>query len=74
MHHIILPPALVVAAVFEDVFPTTVFQIVLLLPNVLVTVCILLMHVHQFVLLDQCILPSFAKLAISHRQTHQRRL
>jgi hypothetical protein len=45
MHHVISPVPFKIATVFEDIFPLSVFQAILLLTNVLVTVGIILVDI-----------------------------
>jgi hypothetical protein len=52
MHHVVLPVALVVAAVVEDVFAFAVLEPLLFLPDVLVAVRILLVDVLDLLVLD----------------------
>ena len=71
MHHVVLPPAFVVASILEDVFAFAVFHVSLLLADVLASAYVLLMHVYSllnFLLLHQ--LPTPAKLSLSHRMVH----
>ena len=71
MHHIVLPASFVVAPIFENVLPFAVLQIPLLLTDILATLNVLLMHVHQFLallLLHQ--LPAFAELPLVQRLAH----
>lgn len=67
MHFIIFPPSLVVAAIFENVFPFSMFQIVLLLTYVTISVGVLLLHIDQLLLLLHSVLTAFAELTVSHR-------
>lgn len=53
MHQIIFPTAFVVTPIFEDIFTSAMFEIVLLLADVLVAICVLFMHVdYVFCLVD----------------------
>lgn len=72
MHQIIFPPALVVAAIVENVFSSAVLEIVLFLADVLVAIGVFFVHVDKLFLLFHRILTSFAELPISHRHRHLR--
>jgi hypothetical protein len=48
MHHIVSPVPFKIATVFEDVFPLSVFEAILLLTDVLVAVGILLVDILVF--------------------------
>ena len=64
MHHVVFPPTLVIAAVVENVLTFAVFQIVLLLADVLVPVCIFLVHLNQLFFFLESVLPASAKLSV----------
>lgn len=66
MHLVIFPSSFVVAVIFENVFTSAMFKIIFFLADVLITVCILFMHVNQFLLFLHYLLDSSTKLTISH--------
>ena len=70
VHHIVFPSAFVVTPIFEYIFSSSVFQIILFLANILVPIGVLLVHVHKLLLLLHCLLDSSAELAVGHGHHH----
>lgn len=45
MHQIIFPPALIIATIIEDIFAFAVLEVVLFLADILIAICVLLVHI-----------------------------